>query len=113
MTRLHSLAAVAACTTVLVGAACDSVPLTSPTGSTITMTSDRTVLPLNGVATLRAVVVESAGTPVQNGTSVTFSSTLGSVEPFEAKTVNGIATALLTDPWGTSLELTEGLNRWK
>jgi catechol 2,3-dioxygenase-like lactoylglutathione lyase family enzyme len=25
----------------------------------------------------------------------------------------GVATALLTDPWGTSLELTEGLDRWK
>jgi catechol 2,3-dioxygenase-like lactoylglutathione lyase family enzyme len=26
---------------------------------------------------------------------------------------DGVATALLTDPWGTSLELTEGLDRWK
>src|SRR5690349_2694125 len=93
MIRLHPLAAFALCLTVLAAVGCDSVPLTSPTGSTITMTSDRSVLPLNGVATLRAVVIESAGTPVQNGTSVTFSSTLGSVEPFEAKTVNGIATA--------------------
>jgi hypothetical protein len=24
---------------------------------------------------------------------------------------NGVATAVLTDPWGTSIELTEGLNR--
>ena len=75
------------------GAACSTVPLTSPTGSTITMTTDRSVLPLNGQATLRAVVIESAGTPVQNGTVVTFAPTLGSVDPVEAKTVNGIATA--------------------
>lgn len=74
-------------------AACSKVPLTSPTGSTITMTTDRSVLPLNGQATLRAVVIESSGTPVQNGTMVTFSPTLGSVDPVEAKTVNGIATA--------------------
>jgi hypothetical protein len=25
---------------------------------------------------------------------------------------DGLATALLTDPWGTSLELSEGLNGW-
>jgi adhesin/invasin len=78
--------------TVLLGAACDSVPLTSPTGSTITMTSDQSVLPLNGTATLRAVVIESAGTAVQNGTVVTFNPTLGSVNPIEARTVNGVAT---------------------
>lgn len=75
------------------GAACSSVPLTSPTGSTITMTSDRSVLPLNGQATLRAVVIEESGTPVQNGTVVTFTSTLGTVDPVEVKTVNGVATA--------------------
>jgi len=27
------------------------------------------------------------------------------------KQPSGIATALLTDPWGTSIELTEGLNK--
>src|SRR5690349_22176770 len=86
MTRLHPLAAFVACVTVLLGAACDSVPLTSPTGSTITMTSDQSVLPLNGTATLRAVVIESAGTAVQNGTVVTFNPTLGSVNPIEART---------------------------
>jgi catechol 2,3-dioxygenase-like lactoylglutathione lyase family enzyme len=26
---------------------------------------------------------------------------------------DGVATALLTDPWGTSIELTEGLSRWQ
>lgn len=93
MTRLHPLTAFAACLSMLAAVGCDSVPLTSPTGSTITMTSDRSVLPLNGVATLHAVVIESAGTPVQNGTTVTFSSTLGTVDPVEAKTVNGVATA--------------------
>ena len=79
---------------VALGAACSSVPLTSPTGSTITMTSDRSVLPLNGQATLRAVVIEESGTPVQNGTVVTFSPTLGTVDPVEAKTVNGVATVM-------------------
>ena len=29
-----------------------------------------------------------------------------------AKGSDGVATARLTDPWGTSIELTEGLNSW-
>lgn len=71
---------------------CERVPLTSPTGSTITLSVDREVLPLNGQATVRAVVTESSGTPVHNGTQVTFSTTLGSFDPLDAKTVNGVAT---------------------
>lgn len=72
---------------------CDSVPLTSPTGSTITLSMDRTILPLGGQATVMAVVTESAGTPVHNGTVVTFQPSIGSVNPPEARTVNGVARA--------------------
>lgn len=77
---------------VLAVMACDTVPLTSPTGSTISLSIDRTVLPLNGQATLRAVVTESSGTPVHNGTMVTFQPAIGTTSPVEAPTVNGIAT---------------------
>ena len=92
MARLSAISVIAV---VLVGlqVSCERVPLTAPTESTITITSDRSVLPLNGQATLRAVVIESGGTPVHNGTTVTFTTTLGTVDPIEAKTVNGIATA--------------------
>jgi adhesin/invasin len=76
----------------LAGVACDKVPLLAPTNSTITLTSNVGVLPTNGTAQLTAVVIESAGTPVQNGTVVTFSSSLGSVEPQEARTTNGSVT---------------------
>jgi len=89
MFRLYAIAVV----TVLVVVACDSVPLTSPTGSTITISIDKNVLPLNGQATVRAVVMEVSGTPVHNGTMVTFTHTIGSVNPPEAPTVNGIATS--------------------
>lgn len=78
--------------TIFVVVACQRVPLTSPTGSTITLTIDRNVLPISGETTVRAVVIESGGTPVHNGTVVTFSTTLGTLNPQEAKTVNGIAT---------------------
>lgn len=72
--------------------ACDTVPLTSPTGSTISLSMDRTVLPLNGQATLRAIVSESSGTPVHNGTMVTFQPAIGTTSPPEAPTINGVAT---------------------
>ena len=58
--------------TLLVSAACDKVPLTAPTQSTITLTISTTSLPINGTAEVIATVVEQAGTPVQNGTLVTF-----------------------------------------
>lgn len=88
MTRLWIIALL----TVGVVVACDRVPLTSPTGSTITLSIDRDTLPLNGQATLTAVVTESAGTPVHNGTMVTFQTSLGRTDPVEAATVNGKAT---------------------
>jgi large repetitive protein len=87
MYRLFALAIV----TIAVVVACDTVPLTSPTGSTISVSIDRSVLPLGGEATVSAVVTESAGTPVHNGTMVTFQTTVGSFNPVEAPTRNGVA----------------------
>jgi hypothetical protein len=86
--RLFAIAAL----TIAVVVACDRVPLTSPTGSTISLSIDRNILPLNGQATVRAVVTESGGTPVHNGTTVTFQPSIGRTDPVEAQTVNGIAT---------------------
>lgn len=76
-------------------AACDKVPLTAPTGSTVTLTANTEILPINGTAELTATVLESAGTFVQNGTVVTFSTTLGTLEPAEARTNGGKATVRL------------------
>lgn len=88
MVRLYAVALL----TVAVVVACDKVNLTAPTGSTVSITTDKSVLPLGGQATIRAVVTESAGTPVHNGTIVTFQTTVGSLNPPEAPTVNGVAT---------------------
>jgi plastocyanin len=52
------------------------------------------VLPVGGSTQLTAEVIEQAGTPVQNGTTVRFFTSLGRVEPAEAQTRNGIATAM-------------------
>ena len=76
-------------------ASCDKVPLTAPTGSSVTLTANTEFLPVNGVAELTATVIESAGTFVQNGTLVSFSTTLGTLEPAEARTQGGKATVRL------------------
>lgn len=75
----------------LFAAACDKVPLLAPTQSTVSLTMSTTTLPVNGTAQVIATVIEQAGTPVQNGTLVTFTGSLGTFEPPEAVTQNGKA----------------------
>lgn len=72
--------------------ACEKVPLTSPTGSTIALSTNSNIVPVNGSAEVTATVTESAGTAVQNGTTVIFTSDFGRMDPAEAKTQNGRAT---------------------
>jgi prepilin-type N-terminal cleavage/methylation domain-containing protein len=77
---------------VVVAASCDKVPLLAPTNSTVTIDAGTRVLPTGGSTTVTATVIESSGTPVQNGTTVRFTTTLGRVDPVEAQTRNGMAT---------------------
>jgi PKD repeat protein len=74
---------------------CDKMPLSAPTESTITLFANSTSVGLNGSVEITATVIESAGTPVQNGTVVNFVTTLGTVEPNEARTNSGKATVRL------------------
>jgi len=76
------------------GAACDKVPLTAPSSSTITLSAPTAVLPVNGATEVSAVVLEAPGTPVQNGTVVSFTATLGTVDPQEARTKDGKVTVV-------------------
>jgi hypothetical protein len=76
----------------LVAISCDRVPLLAPTNSTVTLDAGSRVLETGGSTSVSATVIEQAGTPVQNGTTVRFSTTLGRVDPAEAQTRNGIAT---------------------
>jgi PKD repeat protein len=71
------------------------MPLSAPTESTITLYANNTTVGLNGSVDITATVIESAGTPVQNGTVVNFTTTLGTIEPNEARTNNGKAVAKL------------------
>jgi adhesin/invasin len=73
-------------------AGCQKVPLLGPTGSTISVSAQSTVLPPGGSTQVSATVIESGGTPVQDGTLVRFSASLGRVEPPEVETRGGTAT---------------------
>ncbi len=79
----------------LVAESCNSVPLFAPTESTITLTASRLGPAGNGDTELVATVIEQSGTPVHDGTVVTFTTTLGTIEPREAETNGGTATAVL------------------
>lgn len=109
---LTACAALLAVFTLVAAAGCDKVPLTAPTGSVITLFAANSTVPLNGEVEIVATVIENgtttsggsgtgtgtgtttttsagAGTPVQNGTLVSFTTTLGTIEPAEARTNNG------------------------
>jgi PKD repeat protein len=80
----------------LLAAACDKVPLTAPTESTIQLFAAATSVSPTGSTDIIATVTESSGTAVQNGTVVSFTTTLGRLEPSEARTSNGKVTVKFT-----------------
>lgn len=102
--RLFAIVCLAAVT-----AACDGMPLTAPSGTAITLLAGSNPLPVDGSTDITAVLIEGGtgttgnettllpgvGTPVHNGTVVSFRTTLGRIEPSEVKTENGRATARL------------------
>lgn len=95
---------------------CDKVPLLAPTGTVITLLSTSNSVSLNSSATIIATVIENgqaagtgtgtgvtttttsgAGTPVQNGTLISFTTTIGRIEPADARTHNGqVSVQLMT-----------------
>ena len=78
--------------TMLVAISCDRVPLLAPTNSTVTLDAGSRVVETGGSTSVSAMVIEQSGTPVQNGTVVRFTTTLGRLDPVEAQTRNGVAT---------------------
>jgi len=69
--------------------ACEKVPLLAPSGSTITLISSATTLPVNGTTTIIAQVLEASGSAPHSGTDVTFTTTLGTIQPSEVSTDTG------------------------
>ena len=94
--------------------ACDKVPLLAPTGTVISLLPQTTSVSLNSEITIIATAIENggqvappgtgtgtvttrtgAGTPVHNGTLISFTTTLGRIEPSEARTHNGTVSVRL------------------
>jgi hypothetical protein len=88
-------------------AACDKAPLLAPNGTVIFLTLGSSSVAPTGSVEVIAVLLEqgttstggtggtstpSAGTPVHNGTVVSFTSSIGRIEPAEARTENGRVT---------------------
>jgi hypothetical protein len=72
---------------------CAAVPLTAPSGTSLTLNANPEFVPANGgTSAITAVLVEPAGTFVPDGTEVFFLTNLGHIEA-EAKTKNGLAHA--------------------
>jgi hypothetical protein len=92
MPRVHQTALLLFAVSLVTWAACDKVPLTAPTGSTITLQVSSTSVAVNGSVDVTAIVLESGGVTVHNGTTVWFTTTLGSFEPSQAETHNGTVT---------------------
>ena len=77
-----------------VSIACDTATLLGPIGSSISLTAASQVVPPGGTTQLTATLLENSGQPVPNGTSVRFTTSIGRVDPVEAQTRNGVATAV-------------------
>lgn len=76
----------------LVNVTCHQVILTAPLDSTMVLIANPTFIAANGgKSVISAVVTESIGTPVPDGTVVQFETTLGRIEPEQGKTNDGIA----------------------
>lgn len=91
MTMIIRFSLVCGVVLAFVAAACDTVPLTAPTGSALTITAASSFVPTGGTTEVTAFVIEEGGTPVQNGTTVRFATNLGRMDPVEAQTRNGYA----------------------
>jgi adhesin/invasin len=76
-------------------AACDKIALTAPSGSEVTVTSSSTVVALGGSVQITANVIEAGGTPVHDGTVVTFTTTIGTFDRNDVQTDDGRVTVTL------------------
>ena len=91
MMMLSRISFVCAVLVAIAAVACDTMPLTAPSGSALTISAGSTLVPTGGTTEIRAYVLEGSGTAVQNGTTVHFSTNLGRVDPIDALTTNGYA----------------------
>ncbi len=94
---------------------CQKVPLLAPSGTVINLTVASEAVGLNSSVDVVAVLIENgttstsgtgtgstaaavtgAGTPVQDGTLVSFTTSIGTIQPADARTTNGRVTVKFT-----------------
>ncbi len=75
---------------------CARSQLLAPTNSTIIISTPNRVLAVGGSTDISAQVTDQNGAAVPNGTIVRFTASLGTVNPFEAETRNGLAVTTFT-----------------
>lgn len=92
---VRALAFVACLVAVVASMSCDKIELTAPSGSTVTVFSNLTTIALGGSAEVTATVIEAGGTPVHDGTEVSFTTTIGTIGPSPGQTDDGIVKAIL------------------
>jgi parallel beta-helix repeat protein len=71
------------------------VTFTAGAPFTLTLTAVPTTLPVGNSSTLTATATDQFGNPVADGTTISFTTSLGNVSPVTATTVGGVVTATL------------------
>ena len=98
----------------LSAAGCEQAVQMAPSSSVLTLTSTGTGVELNGALTVTATLTDTSGKPVKDGTVVTFATTMGRIDPVEARVSNGRAAVQLvagTVSGTASVTATSGSNK--
>ncbi|HEX2252233.1 MAG TPA: invasin domain 3-containing protein [Thermoanaerobaculia bacterium] len=80
---------------VLFAAACDKASPVAPSGTVLTLSVSPSQITANGTATVLVTALKPNGTPVNPGTQIRFSTTLGTIDPVAETGADGAATAIL------------------
>lgn len=76
-------------------AACDKASPVAPAGTVLSVTANPTQIGANGTSQVRVVALRSNGTPVNPGTQIRMSTTLGTIDPLVEVGDGGVAVGTL------------------
>ncbi|MEM7050487.1 MAG: PKD domain-containing protein [Acidobacteriota bacterium] len=82
-------------TILLTMAACDSASPVAPAGTTLSITVGQSRISINGSTTVRVTALRSNGTPVNPGTQIRLSTTLGTIDGIITTDADGVALGTL------------------
>jgi adhesin/invasin len=80
----------------LAASGCERALQVAPSSSNLVLSVPSTTIQLNGTLTITATLTTTAGAAVADGTLVTFSTSLGQLNPLETRVSNGRATTVLS-----------------